>query len=144
MTPSFDPFMPNSSGLGPDELRKRIKDWADYGDFSELDAFADVWEKQNIAWADLWQDENDQCVDALMRLEEAEARCRNHHLEACETCAANESETTALRQRLEEIANWEHYDLGGDPKGYPHMAGGKEWLEFHPARYATPAGEEKP
>ena len=28
----------------PDSLRSKIKEWADYGDFSELDAFADAWD----------------------------------------------------------------------------------------------------
>ena len=31
------------SDLTPDSLRKRIWDWADYGDFSELNEFADAW-----------------------------------------------------------------------------------------------------
>jgi len=53
---------------------------------------------------------NDCCLcrleyeNAILRLglEEAKAHCRNHHLEACETCAANESEIIALRKQLKE------------------------------------------
>jgi len=30
--------------MNPDSLRAKIKEWADYGDFSELDAFADAWD----------------------------------------------------------------------------------------------------
>ena len=46
--------------------------------------------------------------------DEAQAHVRNHHLEACETCAANESEVISLRALLTEVEWLEGYDSQGD------------------------------